>query len=145
MTHLRNHRFTYTFGFAHFRLPYIFPLFSVNEHALGKLLTAHQSSGWHSGLLCLLSPLVAFLLKQRRNCQIRLAVLEMWSRLLYSQAPKIRYTLNGLNRHFLRSMNPPRGVFHSRVQCSLETPGVRGQKEGLGVEAGSNLSATPTS
>lgn len=65
--------------------------FSINERALGELLVAHPSGRQHSILLCLLSPLVVFLLKQGRNSQIRFALLEMWSRLLYSQAPEKVY------------------------------------------------------
>lgn len=71
-----------------FLLIIYFSPFSINECALGGLFITHQSGRQHLVLLCLLSPAVVFLLKQRRNSQIRFALLEMWSRLLYSQAPK---------------------------------------------------------
>lgn len=121
-----------------------FSPFSINEHALGELLIAHQSGRQHSILLCLLSPPVeVFLLKQRRNRQIRLALLEMWSRFLYSQARKKVY-IGWARSTPPESHKSAKSCFPCKGVIQWGTPDVGGKQEDFRVELPSNLSATST-
>ena len=60
---------------------------SLNENSL-ESIGRPPTQRLHLVFLRLLPPLVTSLLKQRRNSPIRLALFDMWSRLLYPQAPK---------------------------------------------------------
>lgn len=110
----------------------------IIQWALGELLIAHQSGRQRSVLPWLLSPVAVFILTQRRNRQVRLDLLEMWSRLLYSQAPK-RCTLHGLDQRLLRSINRQASSVY-RCSSGWETPTVG---QGGGLQGGVRFSSLP--
>lgn len=96
----------------------------------------------HLVFLSLLPPLVTSLLKQRRNSPIRLALLEMWSRLLYSQAPKkvdIEWARSTPSQ--IRGATESCFSFMSVVYSVVEKVWVSEEMGGFG-ELGSDLSAT---
>lgn len=110
---------------------------SLNETSL-ETIGSPPILRLHLVFLSFLPPLVTSLLKQRRNSPIRLALLEMWSRLLYSQAPK------KVDIGWARST--PSQIHGATESCFsftsvVEKVWVSEEMGGFG-ELGSNLSAT---